>query len=79
MRADWQPTAEGFFSRVSRERILAAVREGVSPGAADNLAKLKKALAAEAERRLQGKGWLPPLLRTAPAVEAAPEAALAAE
>ena len=64
MRVDWQPTAAGYFGRVSRARILDAVREGVSPGAADNLAGLKKAaLAQQAEQRLKDKGWLPPLLR----------------
>jgi ParB family chromosome partitioning protein len=44
---------------------LETVRETVSPQAADNIASLKKAAMAEsAERRIDGKGWLPPVLRT---------------
>ena len=36
------------------------------PEAAENLAQLKKdALAAEAEQRLVGTGWVPAILRTA--------------
>lgn len=65
MRAHWQPTVKGYFGRISKERILDAVREGVSAAAAENLTKLKKgALAEAAEQRLQDRGWLPPLLRT---------------
>jgi hypothetical protein len=30
----WQPTAEGYFGRVSKGPILEAVREGIGPGAA---------------------------------------------
>jgi ParB family transcriptional regulator, chromosome partitioning protein len=60
----WQPTADGYFRHVPKACILEAVREGVTPEAADNLAKLKKdALAAEAEQRLKGTGWLPAILR----------------
>jgi ParB family chromosome partitioning protein len=65
--AYWQPTAASYFGRVSKERILEAVREGVSPQAADNIARMKKpAMAEAAEAALSGKGWLPPLLRQAP-------------
>lgn len=65
MRDHWQATADSYFGRVNRERILAAVGEAISPAAAENLAKLKKAALAEmADQRLQGSGWLPPLLRT---------------
>lgn len=60
----WQPTAESYFRHVPKASILETVREAVTPEAADNLAKLKKdALAAEAERRLSGTGWLPTILR----------------
>jgi ParB family chromosome partitioning protein len=56
----WLPTAESYFRHVPKALILAAVREGVTPEASENLAKLKKdALAAEAEKRLAGSGWLP--------------------
>jgi ParB family chromosome partitioning protein len=61
----WQPTAGSYFSRVSKERILEAVREGVSEQAAREIAGLKKQPMAEAaERLLAGKGWLPVLLRS---------------
>jgi ParB family transcriptional regulator, chromosome partitioning protein len=65
MAATWTPTVASYFGRVSKERILEVVREGVSPEAATNIATLKKqAMAETAEQRLAGTGWLPPLLRT---------------
>jgi ParB family chromosome partitioning protein len=68
MTASWTPTAGNYLSRVSKERILEAVREGVSPEAADNIATLPKAAMAEAaEARLAGRGWLPAPLRIPPA------------
>lgn len=67
MASAWEPTPENYLGRVSKERILEAVSEGVSKEAADNLAKLKKhAMVEAAAKRLHGKGWLPPVLRTAP-------------
>ncbi|MGE0279071.1 MAG: ParB/RepB/Spo0J family partition protein [Rhizobiaceae bacterium] len=80
----WQPTAESYFRHVPKACILEAVRDGVTPEAAENLAKLKKdALAAAAAQRIQGTGWLPAILR-APVMAVAEEAepaldALAAE
>jgi ParB family chromosome partitioning protein len=70
----WQPTAGSYLGRVSKQRILEAVAEGVSPEAAENLSKLKKdALVAHAEQRLAGTGWLPDLLRSPmPAVDEQP-------
>jgi ParB family transcriptional regulator, chromosome partitioning protein len=60
----WKPTAASYLGRVSKARTLDAVREGVSPEAAENLAKLKKdALVALAEERLAGTRWLPMILR----------------
>jgi ParB family chromosome partitioning protein len=60
----WQPTAEGYFGRVSKALILEAVREGIDPGAAAKIDGLKKdAMAKRAEALLAGKGWLPALLR----------------
>jgi len=74
MAACWQPTAANYLSRVSKERILEAVREGVSKEAADNIASLKKAAMVEAaEQRLAGKGWLPAVLRHEPSDAAVPE------
>jgi ParB family transcriptional regulator, chromosome partitioning protein len=75
----WRPTAQSYFRHVPKLRILEAVKDGVTPEAADNLAKLKKdVLAAEAEQRLAGTGWLPALLR-APVIPAVELEALAAE
>ena len=67
MVAYWQPTATGYFGRVSKERIVQAVRGGVSEQAAQNIIRLKKpAMAEAAEAALAGKGWLPALLRQSP-------------
>jgi ParB family chromosome partitioning protein len=64
MTAYWQPTAAGYFSRVSKERIVDAVREGASPQAAENIERLKKqAMAEAAEAALSSKGWLPAILK----------------
>jgi ParB family chromosome partitioning protein len=59
----YAPTAEGFFSRISRTAILEAIDE--AKGAhAPALAKLKKTeLAARAESAIAGTGWLPQPLR----------------
>jgi len=66
MRAYWQPSAS-YFGRVSKERIVQAVRKGVSEQTAQNIARIKKQAMAEAEAAaLSGKGWLPALLRQAP-------------
>ena len=64
MAAYWQPTAASYFNRVSKERIVHAVREGVSEQAVENIARMKKPAMAEAA--VAGKGWLPALLRRAP-------------
>jgi ParB family chromosome partitioning protein len=76
MAAHWQPTPQNYLGRVSKDRILEAVREGVSKDAADNLAGLKKAAMADAAaERLAGKRWLPSVLRSPSAVTDAAEAA----
>jgi ParB family chromosome partitioning protein len=81
MTAWWQPTAASYLGRVSKALALEAVREAVTPEAAENLAKLKKhVLAAEAEQRLAGTGWLPAILRpTVPTTEESAPEAIAAE
>lgn len=67
MTAYWQPTAASYFGRVSKERIVQAMQEGLSPQAADNIVRMKKqAMAEAAEAALAGKGWLPSLLRRTP-------------
>jgi ParB family chromosome partitioning protein len=69
----WSPTAQSYLGRVTKARIIEAVREGAGEGAADRLAGLKKSEMAEAaEQALAGTRWLPTLLRTTPAVEDQP-------
>jgi ParB family transcriptional regulator, chromosome partitioning protein len=77
MAATWTPTVASYFGRASKERIVEAVAEGVSPEAATNIATMKKqAMAEAAEQRLAGTGWLPQLLRTG--TDAPPESRQAA-
>ena len=76
MTAHWTPTTRTYLGRVTKAHILAAVCEGVSDEAAEQITGLKKPDMAEAaEQLLAGTGWLPSLLRTArPAwLDAAPE------
>jgi ParB family chromosome partitioning protein len=70
MTAYWTPTAETYFGRVSKGRILEAVTEAVSEDAARRLGSAKKADMAEAaEQLVAGTGWLPEPLRTGVAVK----------
>jgi ParB family chromosome partitioning protein len=63
--AGWRATAENYLGRVSKTRILEAVREGRGEKSAQLIGHLKKAdMANEAERLLEGSGWLPEPLRT---------------
>lgn len=65
MTAHWTPTVQTYFGRVTRARIVQAVRDGVSEAAAERIASMKKQPMAEAaEQLLAGTGWLPVLLRT---------------
>ncbi|MBN8633254.1 MAG: ParB N-terminal domain-containing protein [Rhodobacterales bacterium] len=66
VEAGWEPTAEGYLSRVPKARIIEAVREAKGEGAAQLIDHLKKGdMAVEAERLLKGTGWLPEVLRRA--------------
>jgi len=66
VEAGWEPTAEAYLSRVSKARIIEAVREARGEGAAQLIDHLKKGdMAVEAERLLKGTGWLPEVLRRA--------------
>ena len=59
----WQPTAGGYFGRVSKGLIVEAVREGIGPGAAAKSDGLKKTRWRNAPRPFSpGKAWLPTLL-----------------
>ena len=61
----WAPTVENYLGKVTKGRILEAVREGKGEQAAQLIDHLKKAdMAKEAERLLAGTGWLPEPLRT---------------
>ncbi|MBX9451593.1 MAG: chromosome partitioning protein ParB [Mesorhizobium sp.] len=69
VEAGWKPTVETYLGRVTKTRILEAVREGAGDRAADLIAHLKKGdMAKEAERLLADTAWLPEPLR--PAVDA---------
>jgi ParB family chromosome partitioning protein len=58
-------TAENYFGRVKKQRILETVAEAKGQDIADRLADhKKKEMAAEAERLLGDTGWLPEPLRT---------------
>ncbi len=71
MTGYWRPTVRSYLGRVTKARILEAVREGVSEEAAERMADMKKFDMAEAaEQLLVPTDWLPALLRTAkPAAE----------
>jgi len=63
--AGWSPTVENYFGRVTKARILQAVREAKGEQAAQQLDHLKKGdMAERAQELLQGSGWLPEPLRT---------------
>jgi len=62
--AGWRPTVDNYLSRVTKPRILEAVSEAKGDHAAQLLDHLKKGkMAQEAERLLDGTGWLPEPLR----------------
>jgi ParB family chromosome partitioning protein len=72
--AGWRPTVDSYLGRVTKPRILQAVREAKGDQSAHLIDHLKKAdMAKEAERLLDGTGWLPEPLRLAE-VEAASDA-----
>jgi ParB family chromosome partitioning protein len=58
--AGWKPTVGNYLGRVTKSRILEAVREGAGERAAQLIDHLKKGdMAKEAERLLADSGWLP--------------------
>ncbi|MDB5584505.1 MAG: plasmid partitioning protein ParB [Bradyrhizobium sp.] len=63
--AGWKPTADNFFGKVTKARILEAVTDGKGGETAALIDHLKKPdMAREAERLMGGAGWLPEPLRT---------------
>ena len=64
VHAGFRPTVDNYLGRVTKPRILAAVREGAGEQAAQLIDHLKKGdMAKEAERLLADTGWLPEPLR----------------
>jgi ParB family transcriptional regulator, chromosome partitioning protein len=62
--AGWTPTVDNYLGRVTKARILEAVREAKGEASAQLIDHLKKPdMAKEAERLLAGSGWLPEPLR----------------
>lgn len=78
VQVGWRPTVGNYLGRVTKARILEAVREGAGDRAALLIDHMKKGdMAKEAERLLADSGWLPEPLRLAEpdetaAVSAAP-------
>jgi ParB family chromosome partitioning protein len=63
--AGWTPTVDNYLGRVTKGRILEAVREAKGEQPAQLIDHLKKGeMAKEAERLLADTGWLPEVLRT---------------
>ena len=70
VEAGWRPTVDNYLGRVTKPRILEAVRQAKGEPAAQLINHLKKAeMATEAERLLDGTGWLPEPLRLADSAE----------
>ena len=74
--AGWSPTIENYLGRVTKARILEAVREAKGEGAAELIQHLKKGeMAEKAQELLAGSGWLPEPLRTSRHESASPSSA----
>ncbi|WP_262880158.1 ParB/RepB/Spo0J family partition protein [Pseudomonas paralcaligenes] len=70
MAAWWKPTTVGYFKHVAKAVILEAVGE-FAPKHVNRLAKLKKTdIASEAERLVEGTGWMPAVFMTGQGAEA---------
>jgi ParB family chromosome partitioning protein len=63
------PTAENFFLRVSKSKIADAMAEAGTPVTADGMKVKKAELAALAENKVAGTGWLPEPVRISTAVQ----------
>jgi len=63
--AGWVPTVDNYLGRVTKARIVQAVREAKGAQAAQAIEPLKKGdMAERAQEMLAGSGWLPEPLRT---------------
>ena len=66
--AKWfTPTADNFFLRVSKARIVQALAEAGTPLMVDSASWKKADLAQRAEKAIQKTGWLPEPVRITPA------------
>jgi ParB family transcriptional regulator, chromosome partitioning protein len=64
--AGWKTGVDNYLGRITKPRILEAVREAKGEPSAQLIDHLKKGdMAREAERLLEGTGWLPEPLRLA--------------
>ncbi len=78
MAAWWKPSNEGYFRHVSKAVILETVSE-FAPDHVTRLAKLKKAdIASEAERLVEGSGWMPTIFRSEAPQQVAQDVAVGA-
>jgi ParB family chromosome partitioning protein len=60
----WRPTVDNYLGRVTKSRILEAVREAKGETAVQLIDHLKKSeMAKEAQRLLEDTSWLPEPLR----------------
>ena len=74
MTGYWRPTVRTYLGRITKARILEAVREAIGDEAAIRMAVMKKQDMAEAaEQLLAATGWLPPSMRTPRTVPEATE------
>ncbi|MCS3509282.1 ParB/RepB/Spo0J family partition protein [Achromobacter sp. JUb104] len=63
----WKPTAQSYLAHVSKDRIAGVVTDAVGAEQAKPLLAMKKAqAAAAAEQLLDGRGWVPELMRGKP-------------
>ncbi|MGY4329435.1 hypothetical protein ACVWWG_003852 [Bradyrhizobium sp. LB7.2] len=70
MTGYWRATVRTYLGRVTKARIIEAVREAVSSEAADRMIDMKKPDMAEAaEQLLVTTDWLPALMRTPQAAQ----------
>ena len=61
----WKPTVQSYLAHVSKDRLAAVVSQAVDAEQAQPLLATKKAqAAAAAEQLLEGKGWVPEIMRT---------------
>jgi ParB family transcriptional regulator, chromosome partitioning protein len=77
--AGWITRADNYLGRVTKAKIIDAVREAKGDKTAELLTDLKKKeMALEAERLIDGTGWLPEALRTPATLDEASEQPLPA-